>query len=87
MDEMASILAHELNQPLATNSNNVDGSRRLLAEMSYPSLSKIEPAIDHAAEQTIRPIRSSGGLSIWFHVENRFEARRWFGFEKLIANF
>lgn len=54
MGEMASALAHELNQPLAAISNYMKGSRRLLAEMSNPTLSKIETALDRAAEQAIR---------------------------------
>jgi two-component system sensor kinase FixL len=54
MGEMASALAHELNQPLAAISNYMKGSRRLLAEMSDPNLSKIETAMDRAAEQAIR---------------------------------
>jgi two-component system sensor kinase FixL len=54
MGEMASALAHELNQPLAAISNYMKGSRRLLAEISDPNLSKIETAMDRAAEQAIR---------------------------------
>lgn len=54
MGEMASALAHELNQPLAAISNYMKGSRRLLTEMSDPNLSKIETAMDRAAEQAIR---------------------------------
>jgi two-component system, LuxR family, sensor kinase FixL len=54
MGEMASALAHELNQPLAAISNYMKGSRRLLASSSDPNRSKIEGALDHAAEQAIR---------------------------------
>jgi two-component system, LuxR family, sensor kinase FixL len=54
MGEMASALAHELNQPLAAISNYMKGSRRLLAAISDPSRSKIENALDRAAEQAIR---------------------------------
>lgn len=54
MGEMASALAHELNQPLAAISNYMKGSRRLLAAASDPNLSKIEVAMDRAAEQAIR---------------------------------
>jgi two-component system, LuxR family, sensor kinase FixL len=54
MGEMASALAHELNQPLAAISNYMKGSRRLLAASSDPSRSKIENALDRAAEQAIR---------------------------------
>jgi two-component system sensor kinase FixL len=54
MGEMASALAHELNQPLAAISNYMKGSRRLLAATSDPNRSKIENALDRAAEQAIR---------------------------------
>jgi len=54
MGEMASALAHELNQPLAAISNYMKGSRRLLAASSDPNRVKIESALDRAAEQAIR---------------------------------
>jgi two-component system sensor kinase FixL len=54
MGEMASALAHELNQPLAAISNYMKGSRRLLATSPDPNKSKIEGALDRAAEQAIR---------------------------------
>jgi len=54
MGEMASALAHELNQPLAAISNYMKGSRRLLAESSDPNGPKIEAALDRAAEQALR---------------------------------
>jgi two-component system, LuxR family, sensor kinase FixL len=54
MGEMASALAHELNQPLAAISNYMKGSRRLLAGSSDPNTSKIENAMDRAAEQALR---------------------------------
>ena len=54
MGEMASALAHELNQPLAAISNYMKGSRRLLAASPDPNRSKIENALDRAAEQAIR---------------------------------
>ena len=54
MGEMASALAHELNQPLAAISNYVKGSRRLLAGSLDPNAAKIESALDRAAEQAIR---------------------------------
>jgi two-component system sensor kinase FixL len=54
MGEMASALAHELNQPLAAISNYMNGSRRLLAGSSDPNASKVEIALDRAAEQAIR---------------------------------
>jgi len=54
MGEMASALAHELNQPLSAISNYMSGSRRLLARSSDPNASKIETALDRAAEQALR---------------------------------
>jgi two-component system, LuxR family, sensor kinase FixL len=54
MGEMASALAHELNQPLAAISNYMKGSRRLLADSSDPNRAKIENALDRAAEQALR---------------------------------
>jgi two-component system sensor kinase FixL len=54
MGEMASALAHELNQPLAAISNYMKGSRRLLAASNDPNRTKIENALDRAAEQAIR---------------------------------
>ncbi len=54
MGEMASALAHELNQPLAAISNYMKGSRRLLADSHDPNKSKIENALDRSAEQALR---------------------------------
>ncbi|WP_291858868.1 sensor protein FixL [Bradyrhizobium sp.] len=54
MGEMASALAHELNQPLAAISNYMKGSRRLLAGSADPNTLKIESAMDRAAEQAQR---------------------------------
>jgi two-component system, LuxR family, sensor kinase FixL len=54
MGEMASALAHELNQPLAAISNYMKGSRRLLADSADPNASKIEGALDRASEQALR---------------------------------
>jgi two-component system sensor kinase FixL len=54
MGEMASALAHELNQPLAAISNYMKGSRRLLAASADPNILKIETALDRAADQAIR---------------------------------
>jgi two-component system sensor kinase FixL len=54
MGEMASALAHELNQPLAAISNYMKGSRRLMAGSTDPNTPKIENAMDRAAEQAMR---------------------------------
>ncbi|QEN85255.1 PAS domain S-box protein [Labrys sp. KNU-23] len=54
MGEMASALAHELNQPLAAISNYLKGSRRLLSALNLEGLDRIETALDQAAEQALR---------------------------------
>jgi two-component system, LuxR family, sensor kinase FixL len=54
MGEMASALAHELNQPLAAISNYMKGSRKLLAGSTDANAPTIESALDRAAEQAIR---------------------------------
>ncbi|MCK1390388.1 sensor protein FixL [Bradyrhizobium sp. 1] len=54
MGEMATALAHEINQPLAAISNYMKGSRRLLAGSTDPNTPKIESAMDRAAEQALR---------------------------------
>ena len=54
MGEMASALAHELNQPLAAISNYMKGSRKLLEGSTDPNATKVESAMDRAAEQAIR---------------------------------
>jgi two-component system sensor kinase FixL len=54
MGEMASALAHEINQPLAAINNYMKGSRRLLAGSTDPNIAKIESALDRASEQALR---------------------------------
>lgn len=54
MGEMASTLAHELNQPLSAISNYLKGSRRLLDADTDERSSTIREALDKAAEQAIR---------------------------------
>ncbi|MDN3274234.1 sensor protein FixL [Frankia sp. RB7] len=54
MGEMASALAHEINQPLAAISNYMKGSRRLLAGSTDPNTAKIENALERASEQAVR---------------------------------
>lgn len=53
MGEMASALAHELNQPLSAIANYLKGSKRLLAT-SAGHTERVEEAIDKAAEQALR---------------------------------
>jgi two-component system, LuxR family, sensor kinase FixL len=54
MGEMASTLAHELNQPLSAIANYLKGSRRLLEGNSDQRASMMRDAMDKAAEQALR---------------------------------
>lgn len=54
MGEMASSLAHELNQPLAAVTNYLQGSRRLLENISDERASTVREALEKAAEQALR---------------------------------
>jgi two-component system, LuxR family, sensor kinase FixL len=54
MGEMASALAHELNQPLSAISNYMKGSRRLLENSTDEHADQVRDAMDKAADQAIR---------------------------------
>ena len=54
MGEMASALAHELNQPLSAIANYTKGSRRLLADSRDERAGILRDAMDKAAEQALR---------------------------------
>jgi two-component system sensor kinase FixL len=54
MGEIASTLAHELNQPLSAVANYLRGSRRLLEGGAPENLPKVRAALDSAAEQALR---------------------------------
>jgi two-component system, LuxR family, sensor kinase FixL len=54
MGEMASTLAHELNQPLSAIANYLKGSRRLLEDNSDEQSTMLRNAVDKAADQAIR---------------------------------
>jgi two-component system sensor kinase FixL len=56
LGEMASALAHELNQPLSAIANYLKGSRRLLANVAGADerLAGLDPALDKAAQQALR---------------------------------
>jgi two-component system sensor kinase FixL len=54
MGEMASTLAHELNQPLSAITNYMKGSKRLLESGDGDSAAMVREAIDKAAEQALR---------------------------------
>jgi two-component system sensor kinase FixL len=54
LGEMASALAHELNQPLSAMANYLKGSRRLLEGRSDAQTETVRNALDKAAEQSVR---------------------------------
>ena len=54
MGEMASTLAHELNQPLSAIANYMKGSRRLLEGNSDELSATIRDAMDKASDQALR---------------------------------
>jgi two-component system sensor kinase FixL len=54
MGEMASALAHELNQPLSAIANYMKGSRRILENRTDANSIAVCQAIDKAAEQSMR---------------------------------
>jgi two-component system sensor kinase FixL len=54
MGEMASALAHELNQPLAAIANYMKGSRRILETRQDQNLAPVRDAMEKAADQALR---------------------------------
>jgi two-component system, LuxR family, sensor kinase FixL len=54
MGEMASSLAHELNQPLAAMTNYLRGSKRLLESSADERVGLASDALDKAADQALR---------------------------------
>jgi len=54
LGEMASTLAHELNQPLTAVANYLKGSKRLLEQGNADQIPLVCDAIEHAAEQALR---------------------------------
>jgi two-component system sensor kinase FixL len=54
MGEMASTLAHELNQPLSAITNYMRGSQRLLADVTGEEAAHVRQAVSKAAEQALR---------------------------------
>ena len=54
MGEMASTLAHELNQPLSAIANYLKGSRRLLEGANDEKSAAMRDALDKAADQAMR---------------------------------
>ncbi|HSV23549.1 MAG TPA: ATP-binding protein, partial [Xanthobacteraceae bacterium] len=54
MGEMASALAHELNQPLSAITNYMKGSRRLLETQADETSAMVREALEKASEQSLR---------------------------------
>jgi two-component system sensor kinase FixL len=54
MGEMASALAHELNQPLSAIANYLRGARRLLDKGDAADLPRLSEALDKAGDQALR---------------------------------
>mgnify|MGYP001166024551 CR=1 FL=1 len=54
MGEMASTLAHELNQPLTAIANYMKGSSRIVAEIQSDRVPVLKSALDKSAEQALR---------------------------------
>jgi two-component system sensor kinase FixL len=54
MGEMASTLAHELNQPLSAITNYLKGSRRLLEKVTDERVEPMRDALEKATDQAIR---------------------------------
>ncbi len=76
LGEMASTLAHELNQPLSAIANYLKGSRRLLEGDESPQAERLRGAVDKAADQALRAgeiIRRLRGFVARGETEQRFE--------------
>lgn len=54
MGEMASTLAHEINQPLSAVSNYLQGCNRLLETVDHPNAAKVRDALAETTKQTLR---------------------------------
>jgi two-component system sensor kinase FixL len=54
MGEMASTLAHEINQPLSAISNYLQGCNRLLEHIEHPNVARIRDVLAETTKQTLR---------------------------------
>ncbi len=67
MGQMASALAHEINQPLAATSNYIQAARRLLARGDAPSLERANTALNHVSAQVDRTVEIIKRLRSFVH--------------------
>ena len=77
MGEMASALAHELNQPLSAIANYMKGSRRLLENSPDARATTLRDAMDKAGDQALRarPGSSAACATSWPAGETEAERR------------
>jgi two-component system sensor kinase FixL len=54
LGEMASTLAHEINQPLSAITNYLQGCTRLLEKVDHPNVPEIREALSETTKQTLR---------------------------------
>ncbi len=57
MGQMASALAHEINQPLAATTNYLQAAKRLLAKGDQSSIDRAVVALDHVGDQIDRTVK------------------------------
>lgn len=82
MGQMASALAHELNQPLSAIANYVKAAHRMLAAVDDPRTGRIQDIMVKASEQTIRAGEIIRRLRDY--VEKRQTTRTWENLNKVV---
>jgi two-component system sensor kinase FixL len=82
MGQMASTLAHELNQPLSAIANYVKASHRMLDSIDDPRRGRIQEVMTKASEQTIRAGEIVRRLRDY--VEKRQTQRTWENLNKVV---
>jgi two-component system sensor kinase FixL len=82
MGQMASTLAHELNQPLSAIANYVKASHRMLDAVDDPRTGRIQEIMAKASEQTIRAGEIIRRLRDY--VEKRETTRTWENLNKVV---
>jgi two-component system sensor kinase FixL len=82
MGQMASTLAHELNQPLSAIANYVKASHRMLEMIDSPHRARIQETMAKASDQTIRAGEIIRRLRNF--VEKRQTTRTWENLNKVV---